>query len=171
MFLAAACAELDSHSTFSRFQKSEDLYRASMRWGKWTNILQLIRPRPESSDSTNYNSKKMLMNVKSDSNYSSTGQESSTEQESSFEELLAHLDTIHVSNVEVLSSAIKAEGTGESRLLIQYRFDTSAKINSIRHTVSWWYDKQSNNWFTDTPLPKEFDLPKHRTIKLLPKRY
>ncbi|MCU7800474.1 MAG: hypothetical protein KZQ70_10070 [gamma proteobacterium symbiont of Lucinoma myriamae] len=58
----------------------------------------------------------------------------------------------------------------ESRFRIEYRLDNSAKIKTIRHTVSWWYDKEGNHWFTDTPLPKEFDLPKVKTIKLSPKK-
>ena len=177
LLLVTACAELDSSSAINRFQKSEDLYLASMRWGEWTNVLQLIRARPENPGSEN-GDKVQIMAVKPDSNERTTEQESSANTESStnkvsyYNELLAHLDTIKVTHTEVLSSAMsESEGTGESHIIIQYRFDTSVKINSIRHTVSWWRDEQSNTWFTDTPLPKEFDQPKHKTIKLSPKRY
>jgi len=147
MLLLSACAEMDSHSQISRFQKSEDVYRASMRWGEWTNTFQLMRDKPGSDNS---NSKLKPLS----------------------DEYLTHLETIKVKHIEVLSSGMsKKEGTGESRLKIEYHFDHSAKIQLVRHTVSWWYDKESNNWFTGTPLPKEFDLPKSKTIKLSPRQY
>lgn len=165
ILLATACAELDSSSAINRFQKSEELYLASMRWGEWTNVLQLIRDQPEKPGAENAE-KLPVMAVKSDSN------ERSTEQKFSYNELLNHLETIKVTHTEVLSSAMsEEEGTGESLVIIDYRFDTSVKIKSIRHTISWWRDEQSDNWFSDTPLPKEFDQPKHKTIKLSPKRY
>lgn len=146
MLLLTACAELDSHSQISRFQKSEDVYRASMRWGEWTNMFQLMRDKPGSDIN-------------------------STKLKPLSDEHLTHLETIKVKHIEVLSSGMnEEEGTGESRLKIEYRFDHSAKIQSFKHTVSWWYDKESNNWFTSTPLPEEFDLPKSRTIKLSPRR-
>lgn len=177
LLLVSACAELDSSSAINRFQKSEDLYLASMRWGEWTNVLQLTRDRPEKPSAENAD-KLQAMVVKSDSNEHSAEQEPSAEQESStnknpsYNELLSHLDTIKVTHTEVLSSALsETKDTAESHMIIEYRFDTSVKINSIRHTISWWRDEKSDNWFTDTPLPKEFDLPKRKTIKLSPKRY
>lgn len=146
LLLITACAEMDSHSSTSRFQKSEDIYRASMRWGEWSNTFQLMRDKPDSASG-------------------------STKLKPPSEEYLVHLDTIKVKFVEVLSSGMnKEEGIGESRFRIEYRLDNSAKINTIRQTVSWWYDKEGNHWFTNTPLPKEFDLPKSRTIKLSPKK-
>lgn len=173
MLIITACAELDSHSNISRFQQSEDLYQAGMRWGEWSKVLYLIRPRPESS-----NSEKMITKVNPDNGKKyqvveiKQNNNSIAEQKKSNEELLIHLDTIKVAHTEILSSFINdAEGTGESRMLIEYRYDTSAKINTLRYTLSWWHDEQSNTWFTETPLPKEFDMPKHKTIKLSPKRY
>lgn len=136
---------MDSHSSISRFQKSEDVYRASMRWGEWHNVFQLMKDKPD----TDIHSSKL---------------------KPVSETYLNHLETIKVKHIEVLSSGINdKEGTGESRLKIEYRFDNSAKINSIRQTVFWWYDEASNHWFTNSPLPEEFDLPKSRTIKLSPK--
>ena len=182
LLLITACAELDSHSNISRFQQSEDLYQAGMRWGEWSKVLYLIRPRPESS-----NSEKMITKVNPDNGkkyqvveIKQGNNDSIAEQKKSNEELLIHLDTIKVAHTEILSSFMNdAEGTGESRMLIEYRFDTSAKIRTLRYTVSWWHDEQSNTWFTDTPLPKEFEKPiaketenkKRKTIKLSPKRY
>lgn len=137
---------MDSHSAISRFQKSEDIYRASMRWGEWTNTFQLMRDNPDSDNST--------AKLKPPS-----------------EELLIHLDTIKVQHVEVLDSGMdEKEGKGQSRFKIEYNLDNSAVIKSIRHTVSWWYDRKANHWFTDTPLPEELDLPKTKTIRLSPKR-
>ncbi|MCK5649677.1 MAG: hypothetical protein KAI22_12445 [Gammaproteobacteria bacterium] len=171
LLLVSACAELDSSSAINRFQKSEDLYLASMRWGEWTNVLQLTRDRPEKPSAEN-SEKLQLMAVKSDRDEPSAEQESSTNKNPSYNELLSHLDTIKVTHTEVLSSALsETKDTAESHMIIEYRFDTSVKINSIRHKVSWWRDEKSDNWFTDTPLPKEFDLPKRKTIKLSPKRY
>lgn len=145
LLLMTACAELDSHSTISRFQDSEDVYRASMRWGEWTNLFQLMKDKPDS-------------------------EADSSALKSPSEAYLTHLDSIKVKQIQVISSAMNdKEGTGESRFKIEYRLDNSAKINLIRHTVSWWYDKENNLWFTTTPLPEEFDLPQSRTIRLSPK--
>ncbi len=145
LLLMTACAELDSHSTISRFQDSEDVYRASMRWGEWTNLFQLMKDKPDS-------------------------EADSSALKSPSEAYLIHLDSIKVKQIQVISSAMNdKEGTGESRFKIEYRLDNSAKINLIRHTVSWWYDKENNLWFTTTPLPEEFDLPQSRTIRLSPK--
>ena len=145
LLLITACAEMDSHSSISRFQKSEDVYRASMRWGEWTNLFQLMKDKPDS------NAESAKLTPPS-------------------EAYLTHLDSIKVKHIEVVSSGMNdKKGTGESRFKIEYRFDHSAKIKLIRQTVSWWYDKKNNLWFTNTPLPEEFDLPKSRTIRLSPK--
>ena len=164
---------MDSHSSISRFQQSEDLYQAGMRWGEWSSVLYLMRPKPVSS-----NSEEMITKVNPDNGkkyqvveIKQGNNDSIAEQKKSTEELLTHLDTIKVARTEILSSSMNdAEGTGESRILIEYRYDYSAKINTLRYMVSWWHDEQSNTWFTDTPLPKEFDVPKHKTIKLSPRQ-
>ena len=136
------CAEMDSHSEISRFQNSENVYRASMRWGEWSNLFQLMRERPDST------SKLTALS----------------------EEYITHLEGIKIKDIEVLNSNMSEEsGTGETRFKIGYRLDNSLKIIPIKHTVSWWYQEEANIWFTDTPLPKEFDLPKTKTIKLSPK--
>jgi len=144
---STACSELasmDSHSKISRFQHSEDIYRAAMRWEEWNDMFHLMKNKPNS-----------LNKLKKPS-----------------EDYLSHLDKIKVREVEVLSSNMEKElGTGFSKFKIGYHLDTALKIHSIRHTVYWWYHKESNTWFTDTPLPKAFDIPKSRTIRLSPKRY
>ncbi len=158
LFLITACgdlAELDTHSTVSRFQKSEDLYKASLRWGEWPTFFHLIRPRtaqatPLTTDAVDNKAEAF---------------------KPPSEELLNHLDTFKVSGVEVLSSAMnEKQGTGKTRFQIDYYRDDSTKINSFRQSVDWWYDKPSNNWYTDTPLPEEFALPRHPTIKLSPEK-
>ena len=177
LLMVTACAEfseLDSHSAFSRFQQSEDTYRAGMRWGEWSGVLYLMRPKPISTES-----EKIITITDSSTGKEYQVVESQTENYNdsllpklSREELLKHLATIKVSHIEALESSMsKEKGTGISRLRIEYHFDNSAIIKTLHYKVSWWYDKQSNTWFTDTPLPKEFDLPKHKTIKLSPKRY
>ena len=146
LLLMTACAELDSHSKISRFQQSENTYRAALRWGEWLGAFQLQRIKPGSN-----NNSKVIQPPS--------------------EAYLDHLDTIKVKHIEVLSSGMHEDKeTGETRFLIEYRFDNSAIIKKIRHKVSWWHDRKSNIWFTSTPLPKEFDLPKYRTIKLSPGR-
>ncbi len=143
LILLSGCAEMDSHSQISRFQNSEDIYRASMRWGEWTNLFQLMKNKPDST----------------------------SELEKPSEDYLTHLDGISVESVEVLSSGMnKDKGTGHSTLKIGYRFNNSVKVHSIKHTIAWWYHEESNLWFTDTPLPEEFDLPESRTIKLSPNK-
>lgn len=143
-----SCAEIagmDSHSSISRFKHSEDLYKASLRWGEWINIFQLQRPR-DSDD---------ISAVKPPS-----------------EALLTHLAHIKVTHTETLSSGINEDkATGQTLFLIEYHFDNSAKIQTIRHKVDWWYDSENNIWFTNTSLPKEFDVPETApgTIKLSPK--
>jgi len=140
--LITSCAEMDSHSEISRFQNSENVYRASMRWGEWSNLFQLMRERPDST------SKLTALS----------------------EEYITHLEGIKIKDIEVLNSNMSEKsGTGETRFKIGYRLDNSLKIIPIKHTVSWWYQEEANIWFTDTPLPKEFDLPKTKTIKLSPK--
>ncbi len=179
--LLTACAELDTHSSLSRFQRSEKLYLSSMRWGEWSSFLYLLRAKPVNSGSekiitiTDPNTTKKYQVIEdqtivynksadresSTSKESSTDRESSTSRESQREELLAHLETIKVTHTETLGTSMsEAEGIGESRVLVEYHFDARAKINSIRYNVSWWYDEPSNTWFTDTPLPKE--LNSHR---------
>jgi len=147
LLLVTACAELDSHSSISRFLKSENVLRASMRWGEWVNAFALLKSNPDNP---------------------------SSKIESPSEEYLAYLSTLKIAHVKVLTSGITEEDkAGESLFLIEYRFDNSAKIHKIRHKVDWWYHKESNTWFTDTPLPKEFDIPepRSRTIKLSPKAH
>lgn len=139
-------AEMDSHSSISRFNRSENVYRASMRWSEWENVYQLMKPNPESPDKT--------------------------ELKSPSDEYLDYLETIKVAHIEVLKSGITEEDkSGKSLFLIEYRFDNSAVIHKLRHTVYWWYLEKDNTWFTDTPLPEEFAMPKHRTIKLSPKHH
>ena len=134
---------MNSHSEASRFQNAEDVYRASMRWGEWDNAFQLMKERPDS-----------ITKLKPPS-----------------EEYSTHLGTIKIKEIEVLSSGMNADlGTGQSKFKINYRFENSAVIKNIRHTIVWWYFKEANIWLTDTPLPKEFDLPKVKTIKLSPKK-
>ena len=145
LLFITACAEMDSHSSVSRFKQSEDTYKGSMRWGEWASIFQLMRDKPGSDAG-------------------------SSKLKPPSDEYLMHLDTIKVKNIEVLSSGRNdKQGTGESRFKIEYHLHNSAKINSIRQTVSWWYDDKNNFWFTSTPLPKEFDLPQSKTIKLSPR--
>lgn len=156
LLLMTACgqlAELDSHSTVSRFQKAEDLYKASMRWGEWPTLFHLIKPRPEQATQITSieNNKQEKLQPPS-------------------EALLTHLDTIKVSSIDVLSDTMNEKsGTAKTRFQIDYYREDSTKIHTFRHTVMWWYDKEGNNWFSDTPLPKEFALPEHPTIKLSPK--
>ena len=108
LLLMTACAEMDSHSTISRFQNSEDVYRASMRWGEWSNVFQLMKDKPDSNAE-------------------------STKLAPPSEAYLTHLDSIKVKHIEVISSGINdKEGTGESKFKIEYRFDHSAKIKLIR---------------------------------------
>lgn len=146
ILLLSACAEMDSHSSISRFQKSEDVYRASMRWGEWSNTFQLMRDKPGSDNSTS--ALKPLT-----------------------DEYLTYLETIKVKHIEVIRSGMnEKEGSGESKFDIEFHFDHSVKIKSVRHTVSWWYDQETNYWFTNTPLPEAFNLPKKTTIKLSPKK-
>ncbi len=164
LFLTA-CSELDTHDKGFRFTKSEEDYRTGMRWGEWDGVLNLIRAKPESlvMNAGSENDKKyQVINIPKDENKLSR------------EELIDHLSTIKVKQIEVLSSSMGADGiSGQSRFMIQYRIDNSAKIQKFRHKVSWWYDKDTNIWFSETPLPKEFEPPKadpskRKTIKLSP---
>ncbi|WP_198264860.1 hypothetical protein [sulfur-oxidizing endosymbiont of Gigantopelta aegis] len=160
LLFMAACSqlsELDSSSPVFRFQKTEDLYRASMRWGEWPNLFQIMRDNPKNK-STGQTSEQVPLK-KEDWNRPT-------------EERMIHLSTIKISSVSALSSGMSEEkGEGTTRLLIEYHFDSSVTVLSLRHTLHWWYDKENNAWYTDTPLPKEFDAPKHKTIKLSPKHY
>lgn len=165
--MLTACAELDSHDKGFRYTKSENDYRAGMRWGEWNTVLYLIRPKPEKVimkvDSTNEKSQQVIDVPKGENQYSR-------------EELVDHLSTVKVKRLEVLSSSMGSDGiSGQSRFKIQYRFDNSTKLNELRYKVTWWYDKDTNTWFSDTPLPPEFMPPKaepskRKTIKLSPDR-
>ena len=144
LLLMTACAEMDSHSAISRFIQSEDTYKASLRWGEWMGVFQLYRNKPGN-------------------------QSNKTKIKPPSEEYLEHLETIIVTHIEVLHSGMhKDKETGDTLFLIEYRFDFSTKVKKIRHKIAWWHDDKSNIWYTATPLPKEFDLPKRRTIKLSP---
>ncbi|MCP3849413.1 MAG: hypothetical protein GY694_04125 [Gammaproteobacteria bacterium] len=176
LLLVTACAELDSHSSFSRFERSENLYLSSMRWAEWSTYLYLLREKPSSNKAEKMitirdpsTAKKYEVVEDQTSSYNNLEEEISSR-----EALVDHLNTIKVKRAEVLSSSMNSDGeTGESRILIEYRFDNSAKINSIRHKVRWWYDEESNTWFSETPMPKEFKPKqplsgKKKTIKLSP---
>lgn len=149
LLLFSACADMDSHSTISRFNKSENTYRASIRWGEWPGVFQLQKPVP----------------------WLNTEQ---AEIKPPSEEYSKHLETIKVVHIDVISSGMhQNEKTGESVLNIEYHFENSTKVHKLRHKVSWWHDKESNIWFTNSTLPEEFDLPKAKTrmkntIKLSP---
>ncbi|MCW8930291.1 MAG: hypothetical protein OQL19_08655 [Gammaproteobacteria bacterium] len=180
LFMITACAELDSHSSLSRFQSAEDLYISSMRWGEWSSYLYLIRAKPTKKQTgkiitltdPNTGNKYEVVETQVDSNNATDAQQSSNDKTTEREELLLHLDTIKVSHVEVLSSSLNEEkGTAKSRMLIEYHHDNSAKIKTLHYNVFWWHDETSNSWFSQTPMPKEFEPPKHKTIKLSPKRY
>ncbi len=170
--LVTACSELDSHDVVYRFQKSEDNYRAAMRWGEWGTILYMTRPRPanllvktDSADNRTYQVKETKAGI-------DDGENLSADEEITREALIAHLETILVSHTEVTGSSVSnGKGTGTTRMIIQYHFDNSARIQTLRYKLSWWHDKESNTWFTETPLPEEFMPKKSRTIKLSPKRY
>jgi hypothetical protein len=154
LFFISSCAEMDSHSSFSRFQKSEDTYRASMRWGEWNNVAQLMRKKP--IDKSNINTALPLEVIAP----------------SITEEQIEYLEKIKVPHVEVRNSGITIKDeAGITLLLIEYQLENSVKVNKIRHQVDWWYDKKSNIWFTETPLPKEFNKPEPKTIKLSPSNY
>lgn len=143
LLVITGCGELsglDSNSKVSRFTKSERTYKASLRWGEWIGAIQLHRS-PEDKQIKPFS-----------------------------DEYLEYLSTIKIKNIEAQNSGMNPDKeTGQTLYIIEFRFDNSAKINKIRHMVHWWYDKKSNTWFTKTPLPKEFDLPEKKTIKLSPK--
>jgi len=140
-----------------------------MRWAEWSTYLYLLRKKPNS------NQAEKVITIRDPSTAKkykviedqTTSYNDSEEEKLSKEALIDHLSTIKVKRAEVLSSSMNGD-TGESRILIEYRFDNSAKINSIRHKVHWWHDKESNTWFSETPMPKEFE-PGKKTIKLSPK--
>lgn len=143
ILLISGCAELDSHSKLSRFEGSINVYKGSLRWGEWHGAIELHRT-PE-------NKKQM---------------------KKPSEKYLQHLSTIKVKHIEDKMSQMNPDKiTGQSLFIIEYRFEDSVKMNTIRHMVYWWHDKETNTWYTKTPLPKEFDMSEEeqRTIKLSPK--
>jgi hypothetical protein len=172
--LTTGCAEissLDSHDKTARFQKAEDSYRASMDWGDWPELFLLMRNPPiegeevmmQINDPKTETPQMIAITVPDDTQIKKRQLQQLTD------EYLIYLDTIHVSNIKSLSTDLTSND-GQSRMMVQYRFDNSAKVHTVRYTVHWWYDKESNYWFTDTPLPKELDIPKYKTIKLSPKQ-
>ncbi len=163
--MVTACAELDSHSSVSRFQNSEDTYREGMHWEEWEKVLYLTRTKAENDLATD---KATQMNPHTGKEYEVINA-NNEEKKREFEELIEHLETIKVLRTEVLSSSMNDDaGTGATRLLIEYRFNNSTKIQTIRQRLSWWHDEKINIWFTETPLPEEFTPPKKKTIKLSP---
>lgn len=179
-FLLISCGqikELDKHSIISRFQKSESLYSASMRWGDWSTLLQLIKNKPKKADTEQAASEKKSIyddhRALESMNGSSGGKLNILTTPT--EKMLAYLETIKVNEVKVLSSGMsdvkEDQGSGKTLFEIVYHKTSSVRVHTIRHKVNWWYHKPSNSWFTDTPLPKEFQIPKSvsRTIKLSPK--
>ena len=145
LLLSASC-ELDPHSKVNRFNDSENIYKASLRWGQWMNLLQLQQSDPDGQKVT--------------------FEEASTE----YLEQLSHIKVTHIENI---GGTMNAEGTKSTNIyLIEFHYDTSTSIKKINHTVDWWFDGPSNFWYTSTGLPKEFNLnihPQLNTIKLSPK--
>lgn len=143
LLLISACSELDTHNPVYRFQQTDELYSASMRWGEWQTLVQLMRANPENPDSK--------VTPPSD-------------------KLLEYLSKLNVSHVETLNSGvIEDKKSAKTIYQIEYHPENSTVIKKFRHTVMWWYDAKTNQWFTDTPLPEEFQLPEHPTIKLTPR--
>ncbi len=141
--LVSACAELDTHNSTNRFQQADNLYNASMRWGEWYSLFQLMKANPNNPSS------KIVPPS---------------------EEYIKHLSEIEVAHVEAINSGIiEPDKSARTLYLIEYHPKNSSVIKTVRLNVDWWYDEKHNHWFTDTPLPKEFDLPKKRTIKLSPR--
>ncbi len=145
-FLISGCselAELDSHNPVNRFQQAEELYSASMRWSEWYTLFQLMKANPKNPES------KVTPPT---------------------DEALEYLTHLKVSHVETINSSITEKQTSAKTIYqIEYHPENSSVIKEIRHTVKWWYDEKTNQWFTDTPLPEAFQVPKHQTIKLSPK--
>ncbi len=142
-FLITGCSELDTHDPINRFQQSDELYSASMRWGEWYSLFQLMKANPENPASR----------VKPP-----------TDEEL---EYLSHLKVSHVETIH--SGIIENKKSAKTIYQIEYHPENSSVIKKIRHTVNWWYDEKTNQWFTDTPLPEAFQVPRHQTIKLSPK--
>ncbi len=142
LFLMAGCSELDSHDPANRFQQSDELYSAAMRWGEWLTLFQLMQANPNNPSSK------------------------VTPPTDEYLEYLSHLKVSHVETIN--SGIIENKKSAKSIYLIEYHPEDSSVIKKIRHIVNWWYDNKTNHWFTDTPLPKGFEMPEHRTIKLSP---
>lgn len=145
--LLTSCAELDSHSKENRFQDSENIYKASLRWGQWMNLLQLQKNDPATNNIT--------FDIAS-------------------QEYLEQLEHIKVTHIESIGSSMTSDGTkSKSIYVIEFHHDSSTILNRIHHTVEWWYHEETNFWYTSTPLPEEFGLdkkPQLNTIKLSPEQ-
>lgn len=146
ILFTSSCAELDSHDKSYRFNDSITLYKNSLRWGQWTNLIQLQRPEPE-ADNTDFEDPAQYSLIK--------------------------LKKIKVTHIEDIGTQMDPnERNAKTIFLIEFHFDNSSVITSIHHTVNWWYDEENNLWFTNTALPKEFKLAEKqlKTIKLSPQK-
>jgi len=141
--LVSSCAELDTHNPGNRFQQADNLYRASMRWGEWHSLFQLMKANPNNPFS------KITPLSK---------------------EYIEHLSEIQVAHIEVVNTGIvEPEKSAKTIYLIEFHPLNSSVIKKVHLSINWWYDDKLNKWFTDTPLPKEFEPPKKKTIKLSPR--
>ena len=143
IFLLTGCSELDTHNPINRFQQADELYSASMRWGEWYTLFQLMQANPKNPASR--------VTPPGDAQL----------------DYLSHLKVPHVETIH--SGIIEDKKSAKSIYQIEYHPENSSVIRKIRHTVNWWYDEKTNQWFTDTPLPEAFQVPRHQTIKLSPK--
>ena len=148
MLFVTSCAELDSHSKLNRFKDSENIFKASLRWGEWMNLLQLQKADPDN--------KQLRFDIAS-------------------EQYLEQLSHIKVTHVESIGAQMSTDGTRSKTIyLIEYHLDDSSSIKKIRHTVDWWHDEETNRWYTSSVLPEEFKehiKPKLDTYKLSPKTH
>ncbi len=144
ILLTSSCAELDSHDKSYRFNDSITLYKNSLRWGQWTNLIQLQKPEP-GADNTDFEDPAQYSLIK--------------------------LQKIKVTHIEDIGTQMDSnEHNAKTIFLVEFHFDNSSVITPIHHTVNWWYDEENNLWFTNTALPKEFKLSEKqlKTIKLSP---
>lgn len=146
ILFTSSCAELDSHSKSYRFNDSITLYKSSLRWGQWTNLIQLQKPEP-GADNTDFEDPAQYSLIK--------------------------LNKIKVIHIEDIGTQMDPnERNAKTIFLIEFHFDDSSVISAINHTVNWWYNAEDNIWYTNTALPKEFKLTEKqlKTIKLSPQK-
>ncbi len=118
--------------------KAVKLYDKSLRWGNWEALLRLIRPKPDTQFTDNELQQKYIADLK-------------------------YLEHIRITRTQMSTPEFYPQTKeAESFIIIDYTLQYGNAIHVEKLNLHWWYDKENEFWFTETPLPTFKPLKKQK---------